>query len=308
MKVALCLFFNYPFERNIPVLESLYRDTFDDIVHIQPMMRSDRDNVHTVYRAAFNFGGFFSDSLAFLSELDADYLVFSGDDCIINTALFGDNFATTFLRDNEEISAFLPQPLKFCNGNEWGSSHKINTLARFAKGYGLYDQRIEDWLGFLPDPNPIRNTAQRLAVHSDKMSQPTAEQKSKMNPAQLEVLTSMMGNQSEAPMPYPLVYAISDFFIVSRKNLELFCHNVGLLAAMNIFSEVSVPTALMSLPGPLLRASDLNLTFDWTWGRNQEVEHFVPTSIEEIGGVISDMDTHTLFRHPIKLSKVNCSS
>ena len=137
------------------------------------------------------------------------------------------------------------------------------------------------------------------------MTRPTAEQERKMSPAQLEALTRVMGRQEQSPMPYPLVYAVSDFFIVSKEYLALFCHNAGLLAAMNIFSEVSVPTALMTLPGPLLRARDLDLTFDWTWGRNQEAEHFVPNSVGEVRKFIAGMDQNTLFRHPIKMSKID---
>jgi hypothetical protein len=304
MKTALCLFFNYPFERNIPVLEELYAGTFDSIVHIQPMLCSERKNVNTVYRAAFNFGGFFSDSRSFLEALDADYYIFAGDDCIINTRLFHENFEKTFLKENKQISAFIPQLLKFSNGNEWKSPHKINTLARFVNGYGLYDQRIEDWNNFLPDPQIIKEAAKRLGVYSETLHQPSEEDVHRLTPGQREVLNRLMGNKLEAPLPYPLVYAVSDFFILSRQQLSLFCHNVGLLATMNAFPEVSVPTALLSLPGPISQAKDLHLKFEWTWGRNREVEHFVPTSIDEVRNFIAQMGENTLFRHPIKLSKV----
>lgn len=304
MKTALCLFFNYPFERNIPLLEELYSDTFDNIVHIQPMVCSKRENVHTVYRAAFNFGGFFADSRSFLEELDADYYIFAGDDCIINTRLFHKTFEQTFLKGEKQITAFIPQLLKFANGNEWKAPHKINTLARFVNGYGLYDQRIEGWNSFLPDPEIIKKAAERLGVHSETLRQPPEDDYRTLTPSQREVLHRLMGGKLEAPLPYPLVYAVSDFFIVSRHQLSEFCHNVGLLATMNIFPEVSVPTALLSLNGPILQAKDLSLKFEWTWGRNQDVEHFVPTSMDELRNFIAQMEDHTLFRHPIKLSKV----
>lgn len=304
MKTALCLFFNYPFERNIPVLEELYAGTFDYIVHIQPMVRSDRKNVHTVYRAAFNFGGFFADSIDFLEALDADYFVFAGDDCILNINLFGKNFENTFLKKDKEISGFIPQLLKFSNGKEWISPHKINTLARFVNGYGLYDQRIEGWNDFLPDPESIRESAQNLNVYCQTMHRPSEENLHQLTPSQREVFNRLMGSKVEAPLPYPLVYAVSDFFVISREQLSVFCHNVGLLATMNLFPEVAVPTALLSVGGPILQAKDLDLTFEWTWGRNQSVEHFVPTSVDAVRTFIDKMGDNTLFRHPIKLSKV----
>lgn len=305
MKTALCLFFNYPFERNIPILEALYAGTFDQIVHIQPLVQSERPNVHTVYRAAFNFGGFFADSKAFLESVDADYYVFAGDDCVVNTRLFDKGLKENLLGARQEFTAFIPKLLKFSNGNEWNNPHKINALARFVSGYGLYDQRIEGWQGFLPDPHPIEEAARRLRVDSSSIQRPPEKDIELLAPAQREVLRRLLGSNPTAPMPYPLVYAVSDFFVVSRKHLSTFCHNVGLLASMNIFPEVAVPTALLTLPGPIVQANELGLTFEWTWGRNQDAEHFVPTTVAEVRNFIAGMKDNTLFRHPIKLSKVS---
>lgn len=305
MKTALCLFFNYPFEKNIPVLEELYTNTFDHIVHIQPMVRSERENVYTVYRAAFNFGGFFCDSKAFLESLDADYFVFAGDDCILNTRLFGANFEKTFLSGELEMGAFIPQVLSFAKGKEWLQIHKMNSLARFINGYGLYDQRIEGWHSFLPDPEQIRQAAKRLEVYSPTLHRPPADEVEKLSPGHCEVINRLMGSKAEVPIPYPLVYAVSDFFVIPRKHLNTFCHNVGLLATMNVFPEVSVPTALLTLPGSIVQAKDIGVDYEWTWGRNQEVQHFVPTSLDEVRDFIANMGNKTLFRHPVKLSKIN---
>lgn len=297
--------FNYPFERNIPILESLYSNLFDEILFIQPFIQSKRENVATVYRAAFNFGGYFSDVYSRLRDLSADYYVFAGDDCILNSKRFGQAFSSTF-RTGNGFSAFIPQLLPFTAGRIWGNPHKVATLGRFVGGYGLFDQRIEEWARFLPDQDILRTNLSRLNIQNALISTQTEEEKRKLTQAQHEVAKHLLRNKKadKAELPYPLTYAVSDFFVVSGRKLELFCHFVGLFASMNIFPAIAVPTAICCLEGRILQAKDLKLSYEWTFGRNQNADFFRPTKISELLSFCEQMEGNVLFNHPIKLSSI----
>jgi hypothetical protein len=306
MKLGLCVFFNYPFPANIPIWRELYGDLFDEMVFIQPLVRSTEPDVVTVYRAAFNFAGYFSDARAALESMDVDAVVFTGDDCVLNPALFGDNFASRF-HWGPDVSGFIPEVLPFANENWLRNRHKLSVLGRFVGGYGFYDQRIQGWQAHLPEADRIRDRYRLLQVAVDDLTFPPEEEIEKLTGTQREIIRRTFRGSSTAPQPYPLSYAISDFFIVSKSHLPEFCHQAGLLAAMNVFPEAAVPMALVSLEGTLRQARDCGLRFEWTYGRNPDATFFVPTSMGELRDCIQRQPDNSIFIHPVKMSSIRAA-
>ncbi|RYD46263.1 MAG: hypothetical protein EOP85_07810, partial [Verrucomicrobiaceae bacterium] len=214
MKLGLCVFFNYAFPRNIPIWRELYGNIFADIIFIQPFTRSDDADVVTVYRASFNFAGYFSDARAALEAMDVDAVVFTGDDCILNPSLFGSDFSKNF-RWTDGVSAFIPELLPFAHANWWRNRHKISVLGRFVGNYGIYDQRIEGWERNLPDPAELTAKFSAAGQALGKLEIPPQEELSKLTGAQNEIMRRVFRGQPEAELPYPVSYAVSDFFIVA---------------------------------------------------------------------------------------------
>lgn len=303
MRLGLCVFFNYPFPSNIPIWRELYGGIFSEIIFIQPLVRSTESDVVTVYRAAFNFAGYFSDARTALESMDVDAVVFTGDDCVLNPALFGNDFASRF-RWGPEVSGFIPEVLPFANEKWLGNRHKLSVLGRFVGDYGVYDQRIQGWQHHLPDPERIIECYRSLQIAVDDLRFPPEEEITKLTGTQREIIRRTFRGNSTAPQPYPLSYAISDFFIVAQSRLAEFCHQAGLLAAMNVFPEAAVPMALVSLEGTLRQARDCRLVFQWTYGRNRDATFFVPTSIDELRDCIGKQPANSIFIHPVKMSSI----
>lgn len=306
MKLGLCVFFNYPFPSNIPIWRELYGDLFSEITFIQPLVRSAEPDVVTVYRAAFNFAGFFSDARSALEAMDVDAVVFTGDDCVLNPALFGEGFASRF-RWGPDVSGFIPELLPFANANWLRNRHKLSVLGRFIGGYGFFDQRIQGWQQHLPDPEGILARYRALGVAVDDLDLPPAEEIEKLTGTQREIIRRTFRGNPTAPQPYPLSYAISDFFIVAKSHLPEFCHQAGLLAAMNVFPEAAVPMALVSLGGTLRQARECGLAFQWTYGRNPDATFFVPNSMEELRDCVSSQPANSIFIHPVKMSSIRAT-
>jgi hypothetical protein len=299
---TLCVFFNYPYPANIEVWDKLYSSVFDQIIYVQPFIKSDMNNVYTVYRAAFNFGGYFSDISHILDEIDTDVIIFCGDDCLINPDMFSSEFEDTFTGFDRK-SVFLPQFLNYGNEGWFNNPHKRNTLGRFINGYGAYDQRVEGWRSYLPEDNYLLNNLKKLGFSTD-LNRPSNEFYKTLSPTHQEIINITFQKQDRVQLPYPLVYGVSDFFMIGKDLVSDFCSNVGAFASLNVFPEVAVPTALLTLDANIIQANSLNLKYRWTYGRNDKVSHFVPTNIDEIKREMSSMESNELFIHPVKMSKV----
>ena len=102
-------------------------------------------------------------------------------------------------------------------------------------------------------------------------------------------------------LPYPLAWGYSDFVVVPTAALETFCRLCGVFAAMNLFVEVALPTALA------LACDRIVVEADTQW---RGVEIWDPAEVEDLrtrhGGdlarLLAAYEPHQLYLHPVKLS------
>src|SRR5262249_32127771 len=66
-------------------------------------------------------------------------------------------------------------------------------------------------------------------------------------------------------LPYPLAYGMSAFFVVRDDALMKFSQYCGVLAALDIFVEVAIPTALVLACEKLATGTDTSLRYKWTY-------------------------------------------
>ncbi|WP_071675494.1 hypothetical protein [Nioella nitratireducens] len=304
MRIGLCLFFNYPFEKNFPILRRLYGDYFDEIRFIQPLVETSEKDAFTVYRAAFNFSGFFSDARQFIKEMNCDVVIFAGDDCIINRDVLGNRFEEVFGVPGDGFDMFVTKLWPFSANAWWKNMQKLRALGRLFGQGGIFDQRIQNWKSYFPQADELALRLESLGVVNGPIDAPPSDIVARMPLDQQAVIRGFFQGKGTCDLPYPLAYGISDFFIVGGHILDEFCHNAGLFAALNVFSEFSTPTALAATQGRLSQCPDLGLSVDWTYGNNPEKEFFVPQSFSEIDDFLNSMPKRLLYKHPVKLSTV----
>lgn len=304
MRIGICLFFNYPFEKNFPVLRRLYGDYFDEVRFIQPLIETSEKDAYTVYRAAFNFSGYFSDARQFINEMNCDVVIFAGDDCIVNRNILGERFVETFGVPGSEFDMFVTKIWPFSTDMWWRNTQRVRALGRLFGQGGVFDQRIQNWKSYFPPEDELALRLKNLGVVNDPIEAPPGDVLEKMPLDQQAVIRSFFRGAQTRKLPYPIAYGISDFFIVGAHVLDEFCHNAGLFAALNVFSEFSTPTALAATPGRLTQCTDLGLSVDWTFGNNTQKDFFVPQSFDEIDGFLHAMPGRLLYKHPVKLSAV----
>ena len=103
---------------------------------------------------------------------------------------------------------------------------------------------------------------------------------------------------------YPLVEGYSDFVVVPRSHIELFCHYCGIFAAMNLWVDAAVATALLLSGSAIKTETDSKYSGKEYWNNDELIKRLSPTNkkLNEIDGLFKENE---LYIHPIKLSSYN---
>ena len=101
-------------------------------------------------------------------------------------------------------------------------------------------------------------------------------------------------------LPLPLAYGISDLFAVRRSSLDRLTHYLGVLASLDLFVEVAVPTALILATERLITAGDAGWQFSWAPSSWNSVDYTFRSLLD----LEARYPSSQLFVHPVKLSQL----
>lgn len=79
-KVALIIIYNHRYDKNIEVLENLYKTRFSNIYHLIPFYDGDKENVIAVYENSYRFQGYISQAFRTFYKDMYDHYFFVADD------------------------------------------------------------------------------------------------------------------------------------------------------------------------------------------------------------------------------------
>lgn len=304
MTVTLCVVFNHPYPDNIPFIKQMYADKFDNIIFVQPFVRSDRDDVVVSHRGSFNFQGLIFDAIPRLMEIETDYVVFAQDDCLINPRLTKDNIIEELgvEKDRPFFGSFLP-----ISGPIDGWHWMLPTVWRsFYSWSSLVCTGVENFIKYLPDAYDAKSRIERN--HGVRFSPVTPPLNSNLrygavSDASSDTLISdalVKGLFATAPadgieLNYPWLFGMSDFLVMSIDSLERIRQFLGVTAAASIFAEVAIPTALAIHHETISSPSNNKWQLEYTWG----TERAATTR----DAITAAFDADVAVIHPVKLSK-----
>lgn len=103
MRVCLVVCFNSPFLANIPILEQIYKDRFDDIYFLMPLAEVNyaNKNIITVSGKSIYFHNYFLQ--AYENLRGYDYYVITHDDAVLNPRFNKNDFMSRFSLPRENI-------------------------------------------------------------------------------------------------------------------------------------------------------------------------------------------------------------
>lgn len=235
--VAALFMFNNRFESNVERLERLYAHRFSRRHHIMPFATQAHDRVIPVQELGWYFHGHLAQAAPRFLDPQVTHYVLISDDLYLaptideNNVLerLGIGFDTAWLKSLATADA-----LRF----RWD----------WAAGGACQMQRVHglDVFGYLPPAEEARQRFERLGLDFPKpWPRSLAEWRFLARLAgrsRLLFLDSlaMLGR----PGPYPLLVGYADFLVLPAKGIERFIELCSYFAALNLFVEMAIPTAL----------------------------------------------------------------
>lgn len=312
-KVALIIIYNHKFDRNIDILENIYKDRFSNIYHLVPFYTGDKSNVISVYENSHYFQGYVAQGFKSYFKEEFEHYFFIGDDLIINPIINEDNYAEHLkLKAN---TCFLPGFISLHDKKSlWG---RVQDAFKFNIGLSGVEIKNE-----LPTYDDAMLAFNKLGLELKPISFDLINRKPNSLVAFAKKIVKdktyvfkYLKNKNYN-LPYPMVGSYSDIFVVSSDSIKLFAHYCGVFAATNLFVEIGLPTAMVLSAKEIVTEKKLQLQGKALWPdgyvRMDGSSEYAKDDFKELEEynfnlkkLLENFPENYLYLHPVKLSKWN---
>lgn len=287
-KVALLVVYNHRYDKNIPIINYLYKGRFSYVYHLVPFYDGNEENVIAVYDNSFYFHNYIAQAYQHIKNLDFTHFFIVADDMIVNPKLnelniwrlLGitetDCYISRFsiLQQQKDFWPWIAQALKY--------------------------KRIQPGVEISNILPPIEEAKKRFSLHNiptDKI--PIRRLYTKY--FRLFYQKVLKELPFSLTLDYPLVGGYSDIFLVTNKEISQFCQILGAFAATRLFVEMAIPTALILTADNIKTDEDVLLKRGDLW--LDEIDKFATLFNYNLSNLIDRYPHEKLFIHPVKLSK-----
>jgi len=288
--------FNHKYEDNIEKLDKIYQEKFSNRYYLMPFYEGHNPFIFSVYESSYFFQGYFSQSLhRFYNEKYTHY-IFIADDLILNPKINQDNICQ--LLNISSHSAYIKSVFTLHNIERYWD-HILRGIDAFYNSGGEYQNVLPTY------EQAIQRFQRHGIVFGDCMM--SFQVKWMLSTYGMgiikkifQALLFLRNHQYKAEtLPYPIVGGYSDFVIVPASSIKKFLHYCGVFAAINLFVEIALPTALLlACENVVFEQNDFQGIEFWE-GEELELMKECHSNVKEI----FEKYPSNLYFHPIKLSK-----
>ncbi len=301
-KVALIIIYNHQFNKNIDVLERIYKDRFSNIYHLMPFYNGVKQNVIPVYECSYYFQGYISQGFKSFYKKDYTHYFFIADDLILNPEINENNYSEHLKLGIN--SCFIPGFISLHDLVEWWP--RVGEAYRWSIDFSGIEAKNQ-----LPDYEKALQKFQQFGL---KISPLRFNQIWKTPSSIKEFLKLILDDKiyffrylmdkfsnKRYKLSYPIIGSYSDICIISSDTIKQFCHYCGVFAATRLFVEVGLPTSLVLSANDIRTEKDLKYKGKALWTKKdyQELDIY-DNSLKHL---FSEFPENYLYLHPIKLSK-----
>ncbi len=301
MEICLIIVFNHKFEKNIHKLYKLYKNRFDNIYYLMPFYTGKIKNVIPVYENPHTFQGYFIQSLPKYFNMKYSHYLFMADDLILNPEVNQNNIYELLRLKSD--SAYLKAAFSL-HDIDFPWPHVLPAINIFHKNSGVnVHNEIPDYhyaYKIISGHNINLNDQEMRFRTRWLLLSRNMKKNQKIKLFLLSLCEFRLHFFRKQKLPYPIVGGYSDFVIVPASSIKLFCHYCGVFAAMGLFVEIALPTAL------LLACNNVV----WERGNFKGLEIWDPKQLDKISHKcdfkikkLFQNYHHKLYIHPAKLSK-----
>jgi hypothetical protein len=301
-KVALVIIYNHQYNKNIDVLEHIYKNRFSNIYHLVPFYRGVKENVIAVYDSSYYFQGYVAQGFRSFFSKEYEHYFFIGDDLLLNPIINEMNYKDELRLDS--ASCFIPRLSSIDERNVYWAN---NITALF---YNKQSPGVEA-VNQLPDYNEALKLLKRFDIDNKPLrfhqiwERPVTLlqwlKKCQVEPAFVfRFLKARLINKAYH-ISYPLVRSYSDIFVVSADAISIFCHYCGSFAATKLFVELAIPTAMVFSAKEIVTEKDISLKGRALW--TKEDFPILDKYDSKLQHLLDQFPLGNLYIHPVKLSK-----
>ncbi len=302
-KVALIIIYNHQYNKNIEILERIYKGRFSNIYHLVPFYYGDNPNVIPVYENSFYFQGYISQGFKSYFKEEYTHYFFVADDLVLNPKINENNYSEHLQLNSN--ACFIPKLYNLHDILEWWP--RVSEAFRWSiKFLGVeaenqlptYEKALQKFLKFDLTLKPLR------------FNQIWKKPKSMKEFISLIIrdIFHLLRYQPKSKiwkpsysLSYPLVGSYSDIFVINSDTIKEFCHYCGVFATTNLHVEIALPTSLVLSAKEIVIEKDLKLQGKALWTKEdyQELDKY-GSSLKQL---LDEFPINYLYLHPIKLSK-----
>ena len=302
MTTGLCVIFNHPFKAQIPLLRELYGSRFGKLFFLHPLDRSaEAADVHVAYGGGFTFDAMIVSARERILQVfgDCDVVLFAHNDLLLTPKISGSTFSTQYCLDAGTILiAGIGDLSATLNSWSWGFRAAVNWL----QPRSLFAGGAEMAKSFLPSREEAQARARALGLSDTTALLPASEEAlTKLPPIfrtiHDDIFTKRAADGSLQPidMGYPLFTGYCDFFAIPVPLLADWFDVLGPLSAMQLFSEVAIPTGIALTAKRVISLRDLGKGGQILWGNERG-------TIDDIKWVADRFNQGDVFIHPMKFN------
>ena len=292
--ICLSFVFNNQFDSNIVKLNKIYNNRFSTIRYLSPFSMLNDNQVIPIYETSLHFQGYFAQAYSKLPK-NCEYYVFCGDDLVLNPKLNENNLI-------DEFKCHEAAYIKYLNP-VWEHSfawHKLEDCLHFP----CQDNQIPTY-DYLPKREELLEIYKRHGFEYRNIGFQNLSgvyDKTITLERIMACIHYLLKNGIKRYIHFPLIEGYSDLIIIPQKNLKLFCHLCGIFAAMNLWVDAAVATAMVLSCDDIILEKDLDLHGKEYWNPD-EVEKVISKAEKKIDQLNLLFSNDMSYIHPIKLSR-----
>lgn len=306
-KTCLIIVFNHRYDKNIPVLEKIYKGRFSATYFLVPFYDGDRPDVIPVYESSNYFQSFFAQGYHRFFDASFTHYLFVGDDCILNPSVNEANLlAQTGLPPGAD---FIPgfNDFRVTKGQAWWHTFKGIDFFNNRKGAEIKKElpsREEAIQKFAQHGLTVRPLTAANIFGTKKPPSMSFGKYWLLKQFHYHFKWKSYKKKGKIELPYPITGSYSDVVIATDKSIYNFCRYCGIMAAAGLFVEIAIPTAMILASGKIVQEKDLHLQGKALWTA-AEIEAVEKKYNKSLAALLNDFPPGQLFYHPVKLSKWN---
>lgn len=318
--VALVIVFNHRYEKNISVLEEVYKSRFSHIYFLVPFYQGNKKNVIPVYDTSVHFQGYLAQGYKNYFDETYEHFFFIADDLLLNPAINENNYKEHFGLTGEASFIAEIQLLHSLSNNS-----TLRFLPAYKDGRRWFWSRLHDIINY-SHRRPGAETAFEMPSYAEakkkleKHGYPVrdldavdvfGDLKSFDFPpglrTKVKLWLKLIRHRKGFKLAYPMVASYSDIIIIHKSTIKQFIHYCGVFSVHGLFVELAVPTALLLSSNKVVTEPLINKRGEIFWLYTEKEIAAYKVRMKPYNSSLSTLlqkfPADILYIHPIKLSE-----